>query len=124
MEQIPTEVMDEVNRLFPNIGGEISDEGRANFIAGYQYALALCEGKEKEIAELKAEKAKLVVDKYKLFDANKELEAEKERLKGLLLKSYPTLMFYYRSKGQLLENKLLDDIETQLKDLIKTANNL
>ena len=75
MEQIPTEVMEKIDKLYPVdksadwVGGKFvptwNNERikriREGIIIGYRLAspCALCEGKEKEIAELKAEKERL-----------------------------------------------------------------
>ncbi len=37
----PKKIQEEANKRFPNIGGEISDEGRKNFIEGAEFAASL-----------------------------------------------------------------------------------
>jgi predicted RNase H-like nuclease (RuvC/YqgF family) len=94
MEQIPTEVMEKIENKFPvETGWNIMDTSsisRHAAIFGYRLAspCALCEGKEKEIAELNQgiKNAIDVKDEYKdmYYNAAKiieELKAENERLR-------------------------------------------
>ncbi len=123
MEQIPTEVMEKIEELYIPVKSsdyktvedyEIACSARQElrFAAQYGYRLAspcaLCEGKEKEIAELKGKINELTMDnmtheynkaeaekyapEYKrqieepLLEKLEELKAENKRLKGLLSK--------------------------------------
>ena len=86
MEQIPTEVMEKIEaeceQVFNEFYGTI-DEQLFRRGAEFGYRL-LCEGKEKEIAELQQEfKANYFLTES-LYKEISELEAEKERLKEVI----------------------------------------
>jgi len=93
MEQIPTEVIEKIiaEAKKHQLGQYVWQEDKRKSFAlgasyGYQLAspCALCEGKEKEIAELKEEfKANYFLTES-LYKEISQLEAENERLKGLL----------------------------------------
>ncbi len=98
MEQIPTEVMEKIQERtiqYANESGYIKQIAIPAYNDGAYFGYRLlCEGKEKEIAELKGLAA--INDGFtKLIESQSqrisELEAEKERLKGLIKDA-----FYYK----------------------------
>ena len=76
MEQIPTEVIEKIAETFQlhkwmdNVMWNENQRQRTAAEYGYRLAspCALCEGKEKEIAELKAENEKLIMLTRKLLN--------------------------------------------------------
>jgi len=139
MEQIPT--VKEVDTQFAKSMTSDFEEGTWTFLmpekfqvwAGYFaivdkqvydkmiQRLALCEGKEKEIAELKTELEDIKIVYSKLVKSASaqrisELEAENERLKGLIEKMF---INEWRDSNRYSPNPLSEVLQQ-----FKTENNL
>ncbi len=116
MEQIPTEVMEKINRAKQNKAANcdprVSQLIRDTFESGAEFGYRLlCEGKEKEIAELKegANKdsdslAAIAIEYNKRLSEIASLEAENERLEEII------------QLGEITNSDLIEKIITKDKE--------